>query len=233
MIALFLTTYAFATVGMAFFGGLIYVGAECLEGTAFAESDYYTNSFNDIGSALVVLFELTVVNNWFIIMDGVVACSSDYARIYFIFWYLISVVLGMNLLVAYVLDAFSVEKKKAELRAAVDPKRSATLASVPAAQDSPPSPIRPGGTSAAGAPSGAERSMSAGDSAVMDSMAAAADAALHRSQPGRPTASRSTVKPAPIASTAAPLLAYRAKRGPATMFDGLLEEGEEVWPPSS
>lgn len=44
-----------------------------LEETGFGEMNYYANSMNDIGSAMVTLFELLVVNNW---------CSSP-AVLYF------------------------------------------------------------------------------------------------------------------------------------------------------
>lgn len=37
---------------------------------------YYLNNFDDIFMAGVTLFELTVVNNWFIIMEGEVCYLS-------------------------------------------------------------------------------------------------------------------------------------------------------------
>eukprot|EP00501_MAST-03F_sp_TOSAG23-6_P000298 GSMAST32.ASY1.ANO1.305.1 assembled CDS len=46
---------------------------------------YYPNNFNDFASGLVTLFELLVVNNWFIIMDGFAAATgSDWSRWFFI-----------------------------------------------------------------------------------------------------------------------------------------------------
>ena len=49
---------------------------------------YYPNNFNDFLSGIVTLFELMIVNNWFVIADGITAAyGSEYARAYFIgFW---------------------------------------------------------------------------------------------------------------------------------------------------
>ena len=38
---------------------------------------YYLNNFDNIFMAGVTLFELTVVNNWFIIMEGEVVILSE------------------------------------------------------------------------------------------------------------------------------------------------------------
>lgn len=69
---------------------------------------YMENNFNDFSSALVTLFELMVVNNWFITMDGVMdATNSHWPMIYFVsFWY-VAVVTVLNLVVASFIDGFS------------------------------------------------------------------------------------------------------------------------------
>jgi amino acid transporter len=50
----------FASVGMVLFGGKIRYSSVALNGTDYAESDYYANNFNDFTSSLVTLFELLV-----------------------------------------------------------------------------------------------------------------------------------------------------------------------------
>jgi len=42
----------------------VYASADSI--CRFAESEYWANNFNDLGSALVTLFELLMVNNWFV-----------------------------------------------------------------------------------------------------------------------------------------------------------------------
>ena len=59
-----------------------------------------------------------VVNNWFVIMNGVTAVSYKYAPLYFIAFWLITVMIVMNLVVAYVLEAFFEKTKENDARAA-------------------------------------------------------------------------------------------------------------------
>jgi hypothetical protein len=54
---------------------------------------YYLNSFSDMLTSGVVLFELTVVNNWHITMEGyAVASSNGLSRLYFMIFYLVTMV---------------------------------------------------------------------------------------------------------------------------------------------
>lgn len=98
--------YFYAALGMQFFGGKIYQGAPKLVNTTFAANEYWSNNFNDFSSSFITLFELLVVNNWQVIMGGMVAVTSGWARWYFISFWLLAVVMVMNLLVAFILDAF-------------------------------------------------------------------------------------------------------------------------------
>jgi len=66
---------------------------------------YYLNSFENLFVSGVTLFELTVINNWFIIMDGYAIAVSEWTRIYFMLFYLVMMVV-MNIVVAFVLEAF-------------------------------------------------------------------------------------------------------------------------------
>merc|ERR1712137_1004476 len=80
---LWATMYVFAQVGMLLFGGEIYSTNPRLVETTFATSNYWANNFNDLASSLVTLFELLVVNNWFIILDGAAAATTGAAKIFF------------------------------------------------------------------------------------------------------------------------------------------------------
>jgi len=104
---LFALMTLYAQLGVQAFGGKIYVGNPDLKDTMFAKDDYYVNNFNDYGSAMVTLFELLAVNHWNVIMDGVVATTgSKYYRLYFISFYAVAVVMVLNLVVAFILEAF-------------------------------------------------------------------------------------------------------------------------------
>ena len=109
---LFLIMCAFGQVAIPAFGGKIYEGAHALNGTTFAESKYFANNFNDFGSAMVTLFELLLVNNWFVIMDaGVAVSGSEWARLFFILYYVVAVVVVFNLVVAHVLEQYKQQVK--------------------------------------------------------------------------------------------------------------------------
>ena len=56
-------------------------------------------------TAGVTLFELTVVNNWFIIMEGHAAVTSDWSRIFFMTFYVVTMIV-MTIIVAFILEAF-------------------------------------------------------------------------------------------------------------------------------
>jgi hypothetical protein len=119
-----LLMFVFASTGLHLFGGLIttdtsgaLVPAELVE--ALAESDfgidgYYANSFNDLPSGILTLFELSVVNNWFVIADGYVAVRGKHARWFFVVYYMLGVVVALNIVVAFVLDAYSAIEESAQ-----------------------------------------------------------------------------------------------------------------------
>ena len=90
---------------------------------------YWPNSFNDFPSAFITLFELLVVNNWHVIMNGLVTvATADYgvpgqfSVIYFVSFWILAVVVVSNLIIAFILEAFF--EKQDELVAASQIKMS-------------------------------------------------------------------------------------------------------------
>ena len=63
----------YAQIGIATFGGRVSYSNPALVNSSFADANYFANNFNDVGSAMVLEFELLVANNWFVLMDGTVA----------------------------------------------------------------------------------------------------------------------------------------------------------------
>ncbi|XP_030757236.1 two pore calcium channel protein 1-like isoform X2 [Sitophilus oryzae] len=66
---------------------------------------YYLNNFSNLVISGVTLFELTVVNNWFIIMDAYATFAASYSRLFFMTFYLFTMVV-LTIVVASVLEAF-------------------------------------------------------------------------------------------------------------------------------
>uniref|UniRef100_A0A672IHK7 Voltage-dependent calcium channel protein TPC1 n=1 Tax=Salarias fasciatus TaxID=181472 RepID=A0A672IHK7_SALFA len=112
--------YSFAIVGMEFFADVVYpnccntstvadsyrqINITNGNKTVLEEGYYYLNNFNNILASFVTLFELTVVNNWYITMEGVTSMTSHWSRLYFMTFYIVTMVV-MTIIVAFILDAF-------------------------------------------------------------------------------------------------------------------------------
>ena len=72
---------------------------------------YYANNFHDFASSLVTLWDVMVVNNWFVFLDKFARDSvlGGWSRLYFIVWWLTAAIIGMNLFVSLVLDTFLIK----------------------------------------------------------------------------------------------------------------------------
>ena len=78
--------------------------------SAFYKLQYCANNFNDFGSAIIVLWELVVVNQWHVLANGyVLATGTKATRLYFIAFHMISVLLILNIFAAFVIEAFLLE----------------------------------------------------------------------------------------------------------------------------
>ena len=66
---------------------------------------YYLNNFSNLLISGVTLFELTVVNNWFIVMEAYASVAHPSSRIFFMLFYLFTMVV-LTIVVASVLEAF-------------------------------------------------------------------------------------------------------------------------------
>lgn len=104
----------YCSLGLQLFGGLVYANNPKLEGTSFKNDDYLVFNFNDYPSGMVTLFNLLVMGNWQIWMEGYVQITgTSWALLYFISFYVITVLLLVNLVVAFVLEAFFAETELA------------------------------------------------------------------------------------------------------------------------
>jgi len=102
---LLLAFYIFATLGEQLFGGLIWEDNPKLENSAFASSSYFVINFNDFPSGLVTLFTLMVVNNWFVIADGFIRVTDQWAAVFFVAFFVIINLIVLNILMALILDS--------------------------------------------------------------------------------------------------------------------------------
>ncbi|XP_073906347.1 two pore channel protein 2-like isoform X1 [Castor canadensis] len=133
----FVVYYAFAVIGMEAFHGKVQFfdpnfttsdalvcGNPALKGSAFARDRYCKNNFNDLASSFIVLMELTVVNQWHVLADGFALVTHQAAKLYFILFHIVVVILIVNIFVAFILEAFFVaySLEKSELETAIEKK---------------------------------------------------------------------------------------------------------------
>ncbi|CAB3981741.1 two pore calcium channel 1 isoform X2 [Paramuricea clavata] len=107
-IVIVLFYYFFAIIGIEAFAG-IELKSCCRNFSIQDEYEedgyYYLNNFNDFFHSYVTLFELTVVNNWHVIMEGFAIATTEWSRIFFMVFYVVILVV-MTIVVAFILDAF-------------------------------------------------------------------------------------------------------------------------------
>lgn len=105
---LMLIFYVFAMVGMLIFGGKILKGMDVLVNDVSIPDNYHLDNFNDFLSSIVTLFTLMVVNNWMVqVQMYCEVMGSDNYRLYFGLFYYFSVIIGINIVVAFTLDMYS------------------------------------------------------------------------------------------------------------------------------
>jgi hypothetical protein len=108
-------SFMFCSCGVFFFGGTMSklpLGWDKYHATSLTEygkNNFYDLNFNDFPSALVTLLCCAHVSDFDVITDGFVAStSSKYTRVYFTLWYIIAVLLLINILKSFFLSEFLV-----------------------------------------------------------------------------------------------------------------------------
>ncbi|NXG63886.1 TPC1 protein, partial [Hemiprocne comata] len=139
----------FAIIGMEFFHGKIQFfpansnaphalecGNPALKDSLFARGKYCKNNFNNFASSFIVLMELTVVNQWHDILsllsltpillfaNGFANVTAQPAKLYFIAFHIVMVIIIVNIFVSFILEAFFVEYslEKSEVETAIEQK---------------------------------------------------------------------------------------------------------------
>ncbi|KAH7564640.1 hypothetical protein JRO89_XS09G0000100 [Xanthoceras sorbifolium] len=87
-----------------------HAGNSKVEQTDLADDDYLLFNFNDYPNGMVTLFNLLVMGNWHVWMQSYKELTGTWWTVtYFVSFYLITVLLLLNLVVAFVLEAFFAE----------------------------------------------------------------------------------------------------------------------------
>ncbi|NXF04255.1 TPC1 protein, partial [Smithornis capensis] len=128
----------FAIIGMELFHGKIQFfpagsnaphalecGNPALKDSLFARGKYCKNNFNNFASSFIVLMELTVVNQWHDILSCMIPTGVwGPAKLFFIAFHIVMVIIIVNIFVSFILEAFFVEYslEKSEVETAIEQK---------------------------------------------------------------------------------------------------------------
>uniref|UniRef100_A0A8C5LHG5 Two pore calcium channel protein 2-like n=1 Tax=Jaculus jaculus TaxID=51337 RepID=A0A8C5LHG5_JACJA len=133
----FVVYYAFAVIGMEMFHSKVHFfdpnfttpdalvcGNPALKGSAFARDRYCKNNFNDLASSFIVLTELTVFLNFPLLAGGFALVTHQAAKLYFILFHAVVVILVVNIFIAFILEAFFVaySLEKSDIETAIEKK---------------------------------------------------------------------------------------------------------------
>ncbi|XP_019194318.1 PREDICTED: two pore calcium channel protein 1A-like [Ipomoea nil] len=100
----------YCSLGLQIFGGMVNAGNPNLDGTDLSDNDYLLFNFNDYPNGMVTLFNLLVMGNWQLWMQSYKELTgTSWSYVYFISFYVITVLWLLNLIVAFVLEAFQTE----------------------------------------------------------------------------------------------------------------------------
>ena len=80
--------------------------------SSYVDSGYYSLNFENIGSSFMVLFFICIGNNWPLAQEGAVAGTGTYwVLVYFIIWYIFSMMLLTNCITSFSIDCFALLNK--------------------------------------------------------------------------------------------------------------------------
>ena len=72
---------------------------------SYEQMEYWPTNFNDFYSALVLLWDIMIVNNWNVFLDVFTRRSgTEFAKVYFIVWWLLSNILLLNLMTSLTIE---------------------------------------------------------------------------------------------------------------------------------
>lgn len=123
--------YFFAILGIHLFGGIMNKHESLSFESNSYPSYYYYSNFNDFISAILILFSLMIVNNWnnqvffffkfsdviFVKVDiHVNLTRSQYTKIFFVVFYLFSVLLCLNIILAFILEFVKLKLKEKSVK---------------------------------------------------------------------------------------------------------------------
>ncbi|KAM9409779.1 two pore channel protein 2 [Pholidichthys leucotaenia] len=73
----------------------------------YEQLNYWPNNFDDFAAAIILLYDVMVVNNWQVFIEAYSKYTTEWSKLYFVSWWLTSSVMWVNLFVALILENFT------------------------------------------------------------------------------------------------------------------------------
>ncbi|XP_077475550.1 two pore channel protein 2 isoform X2 [Stigmatopora argus] len=73
----------------------------------YEQLGYWPNNFDDFAAAIVLLYNVMIINNWQAFMEAYTRYTTEWSKIYFVCWWFTSSVMWVNLFVALILENFT------------------------------------------------------------------------------------------------------------------------------
>uniref|UniRef100_A0A669FBP9 Two pore segment channel 2 n=1 Tax=Oreochromis niloticus TaxID=8128 RepID=A0A669FBP9_ORENI len=89
----------------------------------YEQLEYWPNNFDDFGAAIILLYDVMIVNNWQAFIDAYSRYTTEWSKIYFVCWWLISSVMWVNLFVALILENFIYKWDRSHSCSVIDVER--------------------------------------------------------------------------------------------------------------
>jgi hypothetical protein len=101
-------SFTFTQLGVLCFGGLIpNAGVDpVLDNSPYGKNNFYILNFNDMPSAFTTLFCCLRISDFDVVTNGMVMVSSVWSRLYFVLYYILGVLLFLNILQSYFVVVF-------------------------------------------------------------------------------------------------------------------------------
>ncbi|VDP89744.1 unnamed protein product [Echinostoma caproni] len=99
--------YVYALLGMNLFHGVIRFNPNTTtqyECGTYQQLEYWAVNFDDFAASLVLLWDLMVVNNWFVIVNAYQQALNLWVHVYMISWWILAPVGLLSLVTAFVIE---------------------------------------------------------------------------------------------------------------------------------
>ncbi|KAI3376790.1 hypothetical protein L3Q82_000383 [Scortum barcoo] len=89
----------------------------------YEQLGYWPNNFDDFAAAIILLYDVMIVNNWQAFIEAYSRYTTEWSMIYFVCWWLTSSVMWVNLFVALILENFTYKWDRCHSCSVIDVER--------------------------------------------------------------------------------------------------------------